>query len=327
MANIREIAKLAGVSVSTVSRVLNGHPYVTAEKRRAVEDVMAKLNYSRNINAVHLFRGRTDMVGIMLPSINHPYFSRLVEGMSDEALEQGLRLVLCQTGYDEDEERRALALVKEKQIDGLIVCSKSLGWSEIRTYQPFGSIVSCGEDAGEGISSVYVDHYRSFGTGIRHLLNRGHRKIGLCMSRYVSSSSEQRRGAYLDALREIGEPYRKEWTFYDCYGIESGAEVMRRLKAMEERPTAMLVTGDQVAVGLMAEAGKLGLRVPEDIALMGFDNQPIAEVLGLTTIDNHLYETGRQALRMLRAELAEPAGGTGSRRREMACELIARSTV
>ncbi|TYP71849.1 LacI family DNA-binding transcriptional regulator [Paenibacillus methanolicus] len=326
MANIRQIAKLAGVSVSTVSRVLNGHPYVSEDKRRAVEDVMAKLNYSRNINAVHLFRGRTDMVGIMLPSINHPYFSRLVEGMSDEALEHGLRLVLCQTGYDENEERRALTLVKEKQIDGLIVCSKSLGWSEIAAYRAFGAIVSCGEQAGEPIPSVFTDHYRSFETGIRYLVDKGHRNIGLCMSRYVSSSSERRRAAYLDALREVGEPYREAWTFYDCYGIESGAAVMRRLHAMEERPTAMLVTGDQVAVGMMAEAGKLGLRVPEDLALMGFDNQPIAEVLGLTTIDNHLYEMGREALRMLRGEVTEP-DAEADRRREIVCELIARSTV
>ncbi|MFC4102346.1 LacI family DNA-binding transcriptional regulator [Paenibacillus xanthanilyticus] len=327
MANIRQIAKLAGVSVSTVSRVLNGHPYVSADKRRAVEDVMARLNYSRNINAVHLLRGRTDMVGIMLPSINHPYFSRLVEGMSDEALDQGLRLVLCQTGYDENEERRALALVKEKQIDGLIVCSKSLGWSEIASYRSYGALVSCGEDAGERISSVYIDHYRSFETGMRHLLSKGHRKIGLCMSRYVSSSSERRRSAYLNALREIGEPCREAWTFYDCYDIESGADVMRRLKAMAERPTAMIVTGDQVAVGMMAEAGKHGWRVPEDLALMGLDNQPIAEVLGLTTIDNHLYEMGREALRMLRAELADPDDGRKRRRLEIACELIVRSTV
>ncbi|MBB3112990.1 DNA-binding LacI/PurR family transcriptional regulator [Paenibacillus phyllosphaerae] len=325
MANIRHIAKLAGVSVSTVSRVLNGHPYVREEKRLAVEQAMNSLNYARNMNAVHLLRGRTDMIGVMLPSINHPYFSKLVEGISDEALQAGCRLVLCQTGYAEEEERNALHMVKEKQIDGLILCSKALGWDEIVPYAAFGSIVACGEDAGGLLPSVFIDHYASFRAGIRHVMSKGHTRIGLALSRYASHSSDQRRQAYWDAITEIGEQHREDWTFYDCYGIEDGAQVVRQLHGMAERPTAMLVTGDQVAAGMIAEAAKLGIRVPDDLAILGFDNQPIAHVLGITTIDNQLHEMGREAFRMLQVSLLgeEPPVS----RVEIPFALVERTTV
>ncbi|MER2256753.1 MAG: LacI family DNA-binding transcriptional regulator, partial [Priestia megaterium] len=112
MTNIRDIAKKAGVSVSTVSRVLNHHPYVKEEKRRLVEQVIHELNYEQNINAVHLSKGKTNMIAVVLPFINHPYFSLLLEGVASQALEKHYQLVICQTNYDVKKEEEALHMLK-----------------------------------------------------------------------------------------------------------------------------------------------------------------------------------------------------------------------
>lgn len=119
MANIKDIAKLAGVSVTTVSRVINGIPYVSDEKKEAVLRAMEITNYERNINAVHLIKGKTNLIGVVVPSIKRPYFGLVVEGIAEEALKNNYNLVLIQTNYEEQRELEALKMLKLKQLDAL----------------------------------------------------------------------------------------------------------------------------------------------------------------------------------------------------------------
>lgn len=325
MANIKEIAKLAEVSVSTVSRVLNNHAYVSDEKRKIVLEAIEHLNYSRNMSAIQLIKGKTNVIGVMLPFINHPYFTRLVEGISSQALEKNYQLMLCQTNYDENNEENVLDMLKMKQIDGVIICSVHLSLDHIEPYARFGPIVVC-EDVGRSqVSSVFLNHYTSFYNGINYLIERGHRNIGYCLGRYSGLNSHMRRKAYLDALASIHETVREEWLFYQTYRIEDGVEVLRRLLQLKQRPTAMLVTSDQVAAGIIIEAKKNGLNVPEDLAVIGFDNQPIAEIFNLTTIDNQLYEMGCRAFNIAYDQIMKT-------RKEPECQeleyrLIERSSV
>ncbi|WP_345773417.1 LacI family DNA-binding transcriptional regulator [Paenibacillus sp. 19GGS1-52] len=131
MANIKDIAKLAGVSVTTVSRVINGHPYVSTLKKEAVQRAMEMENYERNINAVHLSKGKTNLIGVVVPSIRRPYFGMVVEGIADEAIKDNYTLVLIQTNYEVEREMDALMMLKLKQIDALIICSKTSGWDVV----------------------------------------------------------------------------------------------------------------------------------------------------------------------------------------------------
>ncbi|SDD15767.1 transcriptional regulator, LacI family [Paenibacillus sp. UNCCL117] len=325
MANIKQIAQAAGVSVTTVSRVLNGHPYVSEAKREAVQAAVEALDYARNANAVHLIKGKTNMIGVMLPYVNHAYFGALVEGIGHGALQNHVQLLLCQTNYEPDKELEVLEMLKMKQLDGLVICSKASSWDIIRAYTGWGPIVAC-EDVGElPISAVYVDHYGCFELGIRYLIRKGHRRIGYCLSRTDSSSGMLRREAYLAIMNELGEPVREQWMFSDCIQMEDGARVVGRLLDMEERPTALLVAGDTVAAGILAEAERCGLRVPEDLAVIGLDNQPIARVLGITTIDNQLDMMGEAAFRLLHDQVT----GRSERpqKRELSCRLLERRTV
>lgn len=222
MPNIKDVAMAAKVSVSTVSRVLNNHPYVEESKRQAVLEAIERLNYSRNVNAVHLIKGKTNLIGVMLPYIHHPFFSALLQGIGQEALRHQVQLIVLQTGYDPEKERQALYMLKMKQIDGLLICSKSLSWEVLAPYSQYGPILACEKTTSPGISSIYIDHYSCIQEAMKLLLKKGHRRIGCCLSREVSPSSYSRRA---------------------------------------------------------------GFRFPADLAVIGFDNQPIAEVLGITSID------------------------------------------
>src|SRR5690606_1706614 len=124
MTNIKDLVKIAGVSITTVSRVLNNHPYVSDEKRRAVMEAIEATNYQKNINAVHLSRGKTNLIGVVLPFFDHPYFSLVLKGITNQAEKHNYKLVLFQTDYRKEREMEALQMLKQKLLDALIICSR-----------------------------------------------------------------------------------------------------------------------------------------------------------------------------------------------------------
>lgn len=299
MANIKEIAKRAGVSVTTVSRVLNGYPYVSEAKRKAVLDVVAKLNYTPNYNAVYLAKGKTNSIGIIVPFVNHPYFSAISQGIANAALHYNYRLVTCQTNYDPEEEMKALQLLQMRQLDGLIICSKTLDWNQIVPFTTYAPIVACEDTGHYTIPCVHINHYQGFTLGMQHLIEQGHRHIGYCIARRNSFNSIQRKQAYYDALTQIQEPIQSEWVFEGCMEIQDGVRVVREWLMMKERPTALLVSSDQVAAGIVIEARKQGVGVPEDLAVVGFDNHPISEIMDITTIEHPSIALGTNAFELL----------------------------
>ncbi|MBN3522847.1 LacI family DNA-binding transcriptional regulator [Paenibacillus apiarius] len=310
MANIKQIAELSGVSVTTVSRVLNNHPYVSREKREAVLEVVRRLNYSQNVNAVHLVRGRTQMIGILLPYMNQPFFSSFMKGLADEALKHQYNLIFFQSDYREQEELRAMDMLKMKQIDGLIIVSKAVPWHVVEEYAAYGPIVAF-EDTGEqAISSVSFDHYNSYMHALDYFIKRGHRHIGLTLAREHSFNSGIRKRAFRDALERIGEHPRQEWMFYQCYDISKGAEVIRSLAGLKERPTAMLVSGDEIAAGMMLEGRRLGIRVPDDLSIISCENLPLADALELTALGHRNEEAGSLMFQVCYRKIINPAEET-----------------
>ncbi|EEL49329.1 MULTISPECIES: LacI family DNA-binding transcriptional regulator [Bacillus cereus group] len=303
MANIKQIAKTAGVSITTVSRVLNDHPYVSDEKRKRVLDAVEELNYAKNINAVHLLRGKTFTVGVMLPFINLPYFSTLIEGIGNEALAAGYHINLCQTNYDSKEEIRVLEMMKMKQFDGMIICSRTSSWKQIEPFATFAPVISCEKMTHPLISSVYVDHYEGFRIGTEYLLHKGHERIGVCLARQSSVNTKQREKAFFDTLHIAQKRVQRDWMFYQCYTIQDGANVLHRILNMEERPTAIFAANDQVAAGLLTEAKKHGIRVPEDLAILGFDNHEISKALEITTIEHPGLTMGARAFSLFHTQI------------------------
>ncbi|PFD93465.1 LacI family transcriptional regulator [Bacillus anthracis] len=325
MANIKDIAKMAGVSVTTVSRVLNDHPYVSEEKRKAVIEIVEKLNYSQNANAVHLSKGKTNIVGVILPYINHPCFDAMVGGMMEVALAHNYRVLLCQTNYNKKEEMKSLHMLKTKQLDGLIICSRANEWEKIEPYASYGTIVACEDNDISNISSVYTNHSAAFQLGMDYLIEKGYKKIGYCTGRKLGPSSQKRFDVYKQQLQSIDEEVNEEWIFTECFTLEDGVKVAHKLKEMQHFPEALIVAGDEVAIGVMTEAEKLGIQVPEDLAIIGFDNQPISQVLQLTTIDQNLNEIGRKAFEMFYRQTSDER--SKQEKVEIPYELVERSTV
>ena len=203
-------------------RVLNNHPYVKEEKRKRVLDAVEELNYAKNINAIHLIKGKTYTIGVMLPFINVPYFSTIIEGIGNEALAAGYHINLCQTNYDSIEEIRVLEMMKMKQFDGMIICSRTSSWEQIEPFAKFAPIISCEKMNHPLISSVYVDHYEGFRLGTSYLLSKGHEKIGICLARKTSVNSIEREKAFADTLRHEGKTVHPDWIFHQCYTMQDG---------------------------------------------------------------------------------------------------------
>ncbi|WP_449536357.1 LacI family DNA-binding transcriptional regulator [Ferdinandcohnia sp. Marseille-Q9671] len=320
MANIKDIAKRAGVSVTTVSRVLNNHPYVSEAKREAVLRAIEETNYQPNINAVHLSKGETLLIGVVIPFTNHPYFGLLVEGIASEAVTNNYKLVLFQTNYEVNREIEALKMLQHKQIDALIICSKSCSWDVINEYVQYGPIVLCEDSRGQNVSSTFIDHYKSFLLALEYLHNKGHEKIGYCIGRTSGTNSLQRAMAYKEYLRKRNKPFDPNYIFTNCLKFEDGVKVVQQITKMDNPPTALLVSSDIVAAGILTYCKEKGIVIPDELAIMGFDNQPIAKIMHITTLEIPLVEIGRKLFH-------QAINRTKKSHEEIVVKLIERQTV
>lgn len=320
MTNIRDIAKMAGVSVTTVSRVINNHPYVSEDKVSAVKAAMKKFNYHRNINAVHLSRGKTHLIGVVVPFSNHPYFGLLIEGIANAALNHNYKLALIQTNYEEAKEMEALRMLEDKQIDALIICSRICEWDVIESYRKYGPIVLCEDSRNDKISTTFIDHYKTFTMALDYLYKKGHHHIGYTIGRQTGTNSKQRDAAYKEFLTRYSLRYEPNYIFTSRFDVEDGVSVVENLLDMKNRPTALLVTSDQVAAGILTACRENDLFVPDDVAIMSFDNQPISKVMHITTLEIPFVEVGKKLFQ-------QSLNGQEVSHEEIQVRLIERKTV
>ncbi|MEH7418702.1 LacI family DNA-binding transcriptional regulator [Neobacillus drentensis] len=319
MTNIKDLARMAGVSVTTVSRVLNNHPYVSEEKKNAVLEAIRVSNYHQNINAVHLSKGKTQLIGVVLPFSDTPYFALLLKGIAQQALAHNYKLVLFQTDYKNSRELEALQMLKQKQIDSLIICSRASDWSTIEDYLPFGSIVLCEDVKEHQVSSTFVNQYKIFYKALEYLYKKGHKKIGYCIGRKSGTNSQHREFAYRDFHKKYKLSYQPDYIIDECLYFEDGEKVINQLKKMEIPSSALLVTSDQVAAGIVVSCQNQGISIPNQLAIIGFDNEPIAKMMNITTIEIPLLEMGRNLfLQAVDGDLSK---------KELSYQLIERETV
>ncbi len=299
MANIRDIAKHADVSVTTVSRVLNEHPYVSKEKRTRVHAAMKELGYLRNQQALTLSTGKTQRIVVILPYLNHPYYGFFVNGLAKAALEHDYRLVMWQTEYKLSEERQALNLLKHREVDGAIVLSHEMSFKEMETYRAYGPIAVATVGAPETISSIHVDHYASFVSGIRVLQEHGYEEIGIILSRSHSPSSLARQQAYFDEVAHA----REQWIWTGYLTSEDGIRLAETFLSQKERPRALFFSSDYVALGFLGEMQRRDIKIPEEVAMLGFDGHPIGHAFGLSTMISPNEEIGRRLFETTLAEM------------------------
>ncbi|MEH7073056.1 LacI family DNA-binding transcriptional regulator [Neobacillus drentensis] len=319
MVNIKDIAKLAGVSVTTVSRVLNNYPYISDEKKAAVLKAVQMTDYQQNMNAVSLRTGHTSLIGVVLPFSHHPYFGLLLNGIANEAIKHNHKLLLFQTNYEVEKEIEALRMLKEKRIDALIFCSRTCDWPIIQEYFPYGKIVLCEKIRDGSVSSTFVDHYKTFMGALDYLYDKGHRKIGYCIGRRSGTNSLDREAAYKDFITKHNLPFHSDYIYDHCLTFEDSIKVINKVKESNNPPSALLVTSDQTAAGIVTCCQKETISIPEDLALIGFDNQPIAKMMNITTFDIPYKEIGKKVfLQAIKDEISQE---------EITATFIERNTV
>ncbi|KSU62046.1 hypothetical protein AS034_07890 [[Bacillus] enclensis] len=306
MTNIREIARLAGVSVSTVSRVLNEHPYVREEKRRRVLGAVEELNYIKNANAVHLSKGKTYCIGVVIPFLNLPYFGEVLQGIAGEALKHGYHLKIFQTNYEKVAELDAFHRLRMKEVDGLILASRANSLEALQPFMEGTNVVFC-ENLSGVEKKVFINHYEAVRTAMDHLHSKGHKDIGLCIHRTFGTNSEERVRGFFDGAEAAGHKIQDGWIFNDCISLQDGREVVGQWESLGERPSALIVTSDQVSAGIVSQAGRKGISIPDELAILSFDNHPISEVFDITSFDVPIRQLGEEAFKLfLKEEPSSP---------------------
>lgn len=292
MANINDIAKRAGVSVSTVSRVLNHHPYVSEAKREAVQRVIDEMDYTPNRAAIDLIRKETRNIGIIIPYNNNQAFDQLLHGVLNRSVEHDYTVTVLPTRYDPDKELSCFNMLKNKQLDGIIITSRSNAWDAIVPYSKYGTIVACEYSDHPEIGCAYMDRYASYADTFQLLKDKGHSRVAFTTARGEESNSTQ---LTIKAYQHVFGDLPPVFHVQDCYSMEDGMKAAKKLLHMDHRPTAVYANGDEVAAGIYQYARSMQLRVPEDLTIIGQENQPVGIGLGLSTVDHQLVKVGEQA--------------------------------
>ena len=303
MAAVADVARLAQVSTATVSRVINGHPSVRGETRARVEAAMQALNYRVTTAARSLRTARTRMVLALVPDFANPYYAEIVRGLGAAAREHDYELLLCDSGVSEARERAVAQMLTHHMYDGVVCMDPYATQRMVSAEVSALPWVACSEFVPDApIPHISIDHRLAAKDAVLYLLAKGHRRIALINSDERYLYAQRRREGYRDALREAGLDERPEY-IQIVGGIEHplGELAARRLLALEQAPTAVFAVSDTLAIGAIKATLAAGLRVPDDFAVIGFDDVPLASIFepSLTTIAQPRRELGEQAMRLL----------------------------
>ncbi|MHB9856925.1 LacI family DNA-binding transcriptional regulator [Streptomyces sp. YIM S03343] len=307
--SITDVARAAGVSASTVSRALRGRPGVSDEVRLQITAVAAELGYTASRSASSLASGRTFTVGVVVPHVGRWFFGTVVDAAEHVFSAAGYDVLLYNLGSPESRKRFFAKMPVRKRVDAVLsllipdeeesAALRSLGI-------PLASTVGVSRP---GFTVVGIDDRAGAQSAVRHLVNLGHRRIGM-----ISGSSEpqhwttpvERRQAYLDVLADAGIAHDPALEADGEYTVEGGERAMTELLAAPRPPTAVFAQSDEMAMGALRALRRHRLTVPGDVSVVGFDDHELADVIGLTTVAQPVADQGAAAARLLLQQLDEP---------------------
>ncbi len=296
---------MAGLSVSTVSRVINNHKYVSEDKREAILKAMKELNYQPSTAARQLRGQSSQIIGIIVPRITNPFFSYLVDEIQRIAYQNDFQIMIFQSNEDKAKEASFLELLVKKQIDGIIMCAIENDQDFVESFTRYGPIILCNESfESSSIPTIILDQMNGAYMGIKYLLDKGCRKIAYCTGGLFDENGKDksRNSGFHKAITEYGLKVNPEWIFVDQHTIDDGKQIARKISEMgEHRPDAVFTGSDEVAAGLIVEAKRLGIAIPEELSVMGFDDQPLAELTtpAITTVKQPIQELGRETVNLM----------------------------
>ncbi|WP_029417845.1 LacI family DNA-binding transcriptional regulator [Brevundimonas bacteroides] len=321
-ATIRDVAERAGVSVASVSRVLTGAGVVAEPTRSKVLEAVEALSYVPHSGARSLSTSRTDVIGVILPDLFGEFFSELIRGMDVACRAQGRHLIVS-SSHDDAANAAAAIRSMRGRVDGLIVLSPHLDSGELTSSLSgrLPVLLMNGGDLDGQQPSMAVDNTGGARVAVEHLFSLGRRRIAHVGGPTGNLEARQRKQGYLDAVASAGaQPMLAQGEFTQASGFAAAA----RLLASDQRPDAIFAGNDAMAVGVLLAIQEAGLRCPEDIAVVGFDDVPIAELVrpGLTTLHIDIAGMGRRAVERLLTEIDDAAANSPQAANDAAREII-----
>ena len=313
MTNIKDVAREAGVSVATVSRVFNDSGRVNEETRRRVRAVAEKLRFWPNGVARSLITNRTHAIGVLLPDLHGEFFSEVIRGVDLAARHEGLHVLVSSSHSDTRELVAALRAMRGR-IDGLIIMTpepESIPAIRANAWDCPVVLLGPGGETPD-FDTVALANFEGAYAVVRHLQRLGHRRVATITGPAGNRDAQQRLEGYRVAMREGGVPHTRALEVRGDFTEPAGYQAAQVVLAMKPRPTALFVANDVMAVGALGALREAGLRLPRDMAVAGFDDIAIARHLTppLTTVHVDAYQLGERALRrLLRRDAGEPAPG------------------
>jgi LacI family transcriptional regulator len=326
---IRDVAEHAGVSTATVSRALSGSRPVSAKLAHTIKRAAEELGYSGNVIARSLRRNRTDTIGMVVPSIANPFFTSLVENVEHALAERGWQLFLCDSRSDPDIEAQRLRTLVARQVDGIIIspCHGQRSGNSVRSAAAALPVVQLDRFATDTRTDwVGVDDNAAQALLMDHLHERGARSAAFISSELTNSSTELRRAGFMHHTDRVGIATREEWTKLGDYSIAWGREASTALFATGKHPDAVVCADDLIALGVLQTCHALGLSVPDDVMVTGFDNIPFSELSNppLTTVGQPQPRIAAEAVRLL--DQAMTASSTSNAHIALQPELVVRQS-
>ena len=331
MVSIKDVAVLAQVSTATASRALSGRGPVSRETRERVLRASAQLKFVPSANAAGLASGRSRNIGVIVPGVDRWFFAKVVRGISEELLDEGYDLSLYTTGGSHEHQEKVLAdYLLRQRLDALVPVALELTAHERERLLAIGRPVVGVGGAMPGVFTVGIDQDAAGALATGHLIGLGHRRIA-----HLTGGSDPerdfgltgtRRGGFEREMNDAGLEIRRSWIIESDFTLNDAYARCKVLFAGRERPTAVFAASDEMAAGAVLAARDLGLRVPDDVSVVGVDGHELGEVLGLTTVRQFPERQGARAASRLLQQLGS-GGPAGDPHHEMVdTEFVVRSS-
>jgi DNA-binding LacI/PurR family transcriptional regulator len=328
--DIRTIARLANVSIATVSRTINRVTTVNPKMAKRVWDVIERLDFVPNTQARALVSGRSKIFGLIVSEITNPFFPELIQGFEDIAVENGYEIMVSSTNHDPKRMSHCIRRMLERKVEGVAIMTFGIEeplLDQLAKRKVPLVFIDVGPDR-PGISVLKVDYHHGIRQAVQHLAALGHRHIAFVSGPMRLHSAQSRLAAFSKSMQECGITPEPTRIVEGDHTLEGGVAAMEKLLAQEDMATAVICSNDMTAIGVLHKLYRTGLCVPDDISVIGFDDIHIAEVMmpPLTTIQMSRFEIAKAAFGALRGQVESPEQSHGKREFKIPTDLIVRES-
>jgi len=301
MVNYNDIGKLAGVSPTTVSHVINKSRVVLPETRKKVYKAMKELKYTPNLLARSIATGKTHTIGLVISDIKNPFYPDIVQGVEEVAAKNGYNIFLCNTDYDVEKGSKSIDALIGRKIDGIIIHSSQIDEPKIKEIKDTGvNFVLFGwSKKNIGVDSLYTDFNTGFTEAIEHLVSLKHKKVFFISGPKEMETSKVRVNSFIDAIKKYKNIDYK--IFEGDHKIDGGSKITKKILKEKDMPTAIVCSNDLLAIGVLQTLKDNGIKIPDDMSIIGADNIELTRIVTpkLTTIKLERYKMGRAAMELM----------------------------